>query len=462
VSWTQHRRIRRNAVAYAALRRLGRWFTGRRFLWLLCVASCGSVIWLAGSHLGPGLRAAHGQGVHGLWTAQERDSGQWYGEFVSISGTVTLPHVYYAGSLPAVQAGTTVPALDTGAGDEVYPLTGSGKWVHDVIGIVVGTLALIGLLAGFFAASRRRRAMRAGRFTQAIVPPERVQRLRRAVPRSRAGKLGVLALSIGAMGYICARFIVLLADVRPYTGWYWLLAVASGIGVAVALPWAYVRGARGSARWPGWLLVGYIMALAGGMRYYLSLRFTPPGSVPTALPPPPPWFVLEIAGLSAATFTLAAITLLLLAVMVEVVAPGPVGGWLLARRERRASASRSPGPVDERFPARLRLEAQGAPAGPWLRGEIHVRPGSLLWEPATGVYAVPVELAAAAIMPEDAGRVAKRGRAVIVDTPAGRVQLECDAGLLALLQRIAAELASSSQTTSAEAPGQPTGRVYRD
>ncbi len=300
-------------MAYAALRWLGRWFTGRRLLWLLCVASCGSVIWLAGSHLGPALRAAHGQGVHGLWTAQERDSGQWYGEFVSISGTVTLPHVYYAGSLPAVQAGTTVPALDTGAGDQVYPLTGSGKWVHDGIGIVVGTLALIGLLAGFFAASRRRRAMRAGRFTQARVPSERVQRLRRAVPRSRAGKLGVLALSIGTVGYICARLIVLLADVRPYTGWYWLLAVASGIGVAVALPWAYVRGARGSARWPGWLLVGYIMALVGGMRYYLSLRFTPPGSVPAALPPPSPWFVLEIAGLSATTFTWAAITLLMLA-----------------------------------------------------------------------------------------------------------------------------------------------------
>ena len=291
--------------------------------------------------------------------------------------------------------------------------------------------------------------------------PKRTRGLWRAAPRSCAGKLAVLALSIGAMGYICARLIVLLADVRPYTGWYWLLAVASGIVIAIALPWAFVRGARGSGRWSGWLLVGYTAALAGGMRYYLSLRFSPPGIVPAVVPPPPPWFVLEIGGLSAVTLTFVAITLLILAAMVEVIAPGPVGGWLRARRTRRAGASRHPGPVDERIPARLRREALGAPAGQWLRGEIHVRPGSLLWEPATGVRAVPTELAAATIVSEDAGREAKGRRAVIVDTPTGRIQLRCDAELFALLQRIATELASSSQarTTNAEAPGQPMGWV---
>lgn len=151
-----------NGVLYAPARWLGDWFTARRFLWLLGIVLSGSIIWLAGSHLGPGLRAAHGQGTHGLWTAQEQDGGQWYGAFVSSSGTVTLPHVYYAGGLSAVRAGTTIPALDTGASDEVYPLTGSGKWIHDVIGIVAGALALIALLArGLFVARRRRRARRA-------------------------------------------------------------------------------------------------------------------------------------------------------------------------------------------------------------------------------------------------------------------------------------------------------------
>ena len=80
-------------MLYAAAGWLRRWFTGRRFLWLLGVAVCVSILWLAGSHLGPGLRAANGQGTVGSWTAQEQDSGLWYGEFVSSAGTVTLPHV---------------------------------------------------------------------------------------------------------------------------------------------------------------------------------------------------------------------------------------------------------------------------------------------------------------------------------------------------------------------------------
>jgi hypothetical protein len=155
-----------NGVLYGAARWLGGWFTPRRFLWLLGIVFSGSIIWLAGSHLGPGLRAAHGQGTDGLWTAQEQDAGQWYGAFVSSSGTVTLPHVYYAGGLSAVRAGTTIPALDTGASDEVYPLTGSGKWIHDAIGIGVGALALIALLARWlFVARRRRRATRADWFS---------------------------------------------------------------------------------------------------------------------------------------------------------------------------------------------------------------------------------------------------------------------------------------------------------
>ncbi len=46
--------------------------------------------------------------------------------------------------------------------------------------------------------------------TQGMMLPGRKRGLRRA-PRSRAGKLAVLALAAGVMGYISARFIVLLA-----------------------------------------------------------------------------------------------------------------------------------------------------------------------------------------------------------------------------------------------------------
>ena len=331
---------------YAAVRWPRRWFTVRRLVWLVCIGICGFVIWGAGSHLGPGLRAAHGEGIPGLWTAQEQASGNWSGEFVSSSGTVTLPNVSYAGSLSAVQAGMVVPALDAGAGDEVYPLTGSDKWVRDLLGVVGGTLALIALLArGFYVARRRRRAPPADYLTRPATPLGRRWRPRATAPRSRAGKLGLLAVGAGAMAWASAKFILLLADARPYTGWYWLLAVAGGIVIAVGLPWALVHGARspvrrarGRARWAGWLLIGYTVVLVGGMRYFLSVRFIPPSNVPAVAPAPPPQFLLELAGISAEAVTVVAITLLLLAIMVEIIAPGPVGRWLRARRPGRPPA----------------------------------------------------------------------------------------------------------------------------
>jgi hypothetical protein len=141
------------------------------------------------------------------------------------------------------------------------------------------------------------------------------------------------------MGFVCARLIMLLADPRPYMGWYWPLAVAGGVVVAIALPWALVRAARGQARWAAWPMLGYTALVVGGMRYFLSLRFTPPvsvsGGASGVLPPPPLWLVLEVGGLSAVAVTIAAITALILAVTVEVLAPGPMRRWLRALRARR-------------------------------------------------------------------------------------------------------------------------------
>jgi hypothetical protein len=174
--------------------------------------------------------------------------------------------------------------------------------------------------------------------SQPATPLGRSRRPRATAPRTRAGKLGLLAVGGGATAWASAEFIVLLADVRPYTGRYWLLAVAGGIVIAVALPWTLLRGARGPARWADWLLLGYCMALVGGMRYFLSVRFTPPSSVPAVVPALPPQLVLEIAGLSAEALTFVTITLLILAVTVEVIAPGPVGRWLRARRKARPAA----------------------------------------------------------------------------------------------------------------------------
>lgn len=263
------------------------------------------------------------------------------------------------------------------------------------------------------------------------------------------------------MGYICARLIVLLADVRPYMGWYWLIAVALGIVVAVTLPWTVAAGAY-SSPWLCWLGVGYAFALLWGMQYYPQVQFTPPRNVPAVLPSPPLWFVLYIAGLSAVTLTTMAVTLLILVLLpVEIIAPGTLERWAegwdeawLAWLRRRASRTWHPRPVDERFPARLRLEAPGVPAGRWLRGAIRLRRGSLVWEPAREARAAPVELTSATIVPGGAVRVAKGGRhtrahphltrravrdakggrAITIDTPTGRIQLECDAELFTLLQ----------------------------
>ena len=124
--------------------------------------------------------------------------------------------------------------------------------------------------------------------------------------------------------------------------------------IAVALPWALVRAARSPARWAGWLLLGYTVALVVGMRYYLSVRFIPPSSVAAAQPAPSPQFVLEMAGLSAEALTLVAVTLLLLAVMVEVIAPGPVGrlaaGSAQAQAATRASEVTRSGAREHRRP----------------------------------------------------------------------------------------------------------------
>jgi len=53
-------------VLCAAVRRPRRWFTVRRLGWLAGLVFCGFIIVGAGTHLGPGLRAAHGEGIPGL------------------------------------------------------------------------------------------------------------------------------------------------------------------------------------------------------------------------------------------------------------------------------------------------------------------------------------------------------------------------------------------------------------
>ncbi|HEX3515379.1 MAG TPA: hypothetical protein VHT26_15405, partial [Trebonia sp.] len=231
------------------------------------------------------------------------------------------------------------------------------------------------------------------------------------------------------MGYACFRYISLLANVRPYMGWHWPLAVAAGIAVAVGLPSAFIRKAHSSSgRWQGSALTGYVLALGAGMTYYWGVRFNAPlVGVPVALPQPPLWFALVIAGLSAVALTIAAIALLLLVILVEAIAPRLFAGPLRVWSIRRVSAHRKPRPFDTSIPARLRLvPPDGGLTGRWLRGVIHVRPGSLLWEPGRGVQAPPIDLTTATTVPQDADSKAASMGTVILATSTGQIQLDHD------------------------------------
>ena len=72
--------VRWSSATYAAVRWPRRWFTLRRFVWLVFIGFCGFVIlgmlaaiWVRGC-------AADGEGIPGLWTAQQQNSGNWSGE----------------------------------------------------------------------------------------------------------------------------------------------------------------------------------------------------------------------------------------------------------------------------------------------------------------------------------------------------------------------------------------------
>jgi len=286
-----------------------------------------------------------------------------------------------------------------------------------------------------------------------MIPVRHLRAPRRATGLlSRAGTVALLGLGTGTLGYGCFRYIALLADVRPYMGWHFPLAVASGIAVAVGLPWAFVTKTRSSSgRWQGFALAAYVLALCTGMRYYWGVRFNaPPVGVPIALPQPPLWFALLIGGLSAVAFTSAVIALLLLVILVGTIAPKLVAGRLRAWRVRRASAPRKPRPFDKTIPARLRLvPPDGGLTGGWLRGVIHVRPGSLLWEPGRGVKSPPFDLTTATAISQDADSKAESMGTAVLATSTGQIQLDHDTAMVALLQRIAAEQGQSrARTTS--------------
>jgi hypothetical protein len=120
------------------------------------------------------------------------------------------------------------------------------------------------------------------------------------------------------------------------------------------------------------------------------------------------------------------------------------GGWIQpAQMISPADGPGSPpGPGARPVPARLRPVTPAGP-GDWLRGAVRLAPGSLLWQPETGVTADPVELAAATAIP--VAVQSRRGQQAMVTgvrTPAGEFQLELDPVLFEMSQELVAEQAA--------------------
>lgn len=69
-------------------------------------------------------------------------------------------------------------------------------------------------------------------------------------------------------------------------------------------------------------------------------------------------------------------------------------------------------------------------------------PGSLLWQPDSGVSAQPVELAAATMLPAEDWGKRRASMLVELETPAGRFQLDMDPMLFEMSQELVAEAAA--------------------
>jgi hypothetical protein len=118
----------------------------------------------AGVQLGPGIRAARGEGVQGLWIAQvpRGSKDPWRGTLELPSGKVLRRDVSYDnGEVSSMHAGSIVPVLDTGGnGDSLYPRRGynwkSNLWI--LVGTTAGFLIVQAWVLRTFLRRRSRNA----------------------------------------------------------------------------------------------------------------------------------------------------------------------------------------------------------------------------------------------------------------------------------------------------------------
>ena len=113
---------------------------------------------VAGVGIGPAVSAARGHGVRGYFVAQAENCGRhgcsWSGLFTLPGGQVTRSGVDFFGDESGMHAGSTVPALDSGALTGVFPRHGNDGWLEYP---VMGTVGTALIAQSIWALVRRRR-----------------------------------------------------------------------------------------------------------------------------------------------------------------------------------------------------------------------------------------------------------------------------------------------------------------
>ena len=114
------------------------------------LAAVGALV-IAPFALGPAIRAAHGTGTPGVFTAQDqlctRAGCIWDGTFRSDHGTI-LQADYGDAAPPGTHPGSSFPALWPGGSNDVYAAHGSTGWVQIVL-VEVGALVLLAALVWY-------------------------------------------------------------------------------------------------------------------------------------------------------------------------------------------------------------------------------------------------------------------------------------------------------------------------
>lgn len=116
---------------------------------LAALAAVGVLV-MAPWALGPAIRAAHGNGTPGMFTAQEQQCSRvgcnWLGMFRSEHGTVLHDADYVDRAPPGTHSGSSFPALWPGGSNDVYAAHGSTGWIQIVLAEVVAGVGLAALV----------------------------------------------------------------------------------------------------------------------------------------------------------------------------------------------------------------------------------------------------------------------------------------------------------------------------